>query len=224
MNDQNQGAMSSNGPGRRNNGYSKKRIAKRIILYMLATMAIVIVGSLTYAYIVPLVMMVDFPGAVSSGVSAAEGMGEQMADVTEDLQKKADSQMNGKLGDGPPSTVSGTITKVVDGDTLDVDGNRIRLALANTPERGESGYSEAVLFTKEHCPVGTTAVYDADDGQTAGSYGRTIAKVWCYGQDHEMPEASINAMLVDSGHAEILGRFCYTSEFGGQKWAQDNGC
>ena len=207
--------------GRRSGG---RRIAKRIILFMLATFVMVIVGSMTYVLVVPLVMMLDFPGAVSDGAEAAGSVGDRMADVTDTIQKKTEEQINANSGDGPPNTVTGTITKVVDGDTIDVDNVRIRLTLVNTPERGESGYSDAVAFTKQHCPVGTIAVYDPDEKQTSGSYGRTIAKVWCYGHDQAMPNASINAMLVERGHAEILTRFCYTSEFSGQQWAQDNGC
>ena len=179
---------------------------------------------MTYVLVVPLVMMLDFPGAVSDGAEAAGSVGDRMADVTDTIQKKTEEQINANSGDGPPNTVTGTITKVVDGDTIDVDNVRIRLTLVNTPERGESGYSDAVAFTKQHCPVGTIAVYDPDEKQTSGSYGRTIAKVWCYGHDQAMPNASINAMLVERGHAEILTRFCYTSEFSGQQWAQDNGC
>ena len=215
---------SDNGQKRHRRGSGGKRIAKRIILLMLATIALVIVGSMTYVLVVPLVMMLDFPGAVSDGVQAAGGVGDQMAAVTETIQKKTEEQMNANIGDGPPNTVTGTITKVVDGDTIDVDNTRIRLTLVNAPERGESGYGDAVAFTKEHCPVGTIAVYDPDEKQTSGSYGRTIAKVWCYGHDQAMPNASINAMLVERGHAEMLTRFCYTSEFSGQEWAQNNGC
>ena len=215
---------SDNGQNRRSRRSGGRRIAKRIILFMLATIAMVIVGSMTYVLVVPLVMMLDFPGAVSDGAEAAGSVGDRMADVTDTIQRKTEEQMNANSGDGPPNTVTGTVTKVVDGDTIDVDNTRIRLTLVNTPERGESGYGEAVAFTKQHCPVGTTAVYDPDERQTSGSYGRTIAKVWCYGHDRAMPGASINAMLVERGHAEILTRFCHTSEFSGQQWAQDNGC
>jgi endonuclease YncB( thermonuclease family) len=35
--------------------------------------------------------------------------------------------------------LEGTVTKVVDGDTLDINGTRIRLAIVDTPERGQPG-------------------------------------------------------------------------------------
>ena len=103
---------------------------------MLATFVMVIVGSMTYVLVVPLVMMLDFPGAVSDGAEAAGSVGDRMADVTDTIQKKTEEQINANSGDGPPNTVTGTITKVVDGDTIDVDNVRIRLTLVNTPERG----------------------------------------------------------------------------------------
>jgi len=121
-----------------------------------------------------------------------------------------------------PGGQAGAVTRIVDGDTIDVDGVRIRLALVDTPERGESGYTEAVSFTRNSCPVGSTAVYHADDGQTAGSYGRIIAKVWCLAYNTD--GASLNEMLADRGHADILKRFCKTSEFGSDDWAERHGC
>ncbi len=102
--------------------------------------------------------------------------------------------------------------------TLDVDGVRIRLALVDTPEREEPGYAEATAFTRHNCPVGSTAMYDADDGQTGGSYGRVIGKVWCFGHPVETPDTSLNAMLIHAGHAEILSRFCSASEFSSDDW------
>jgi hypothetical protein len=40
-------------------------------------------------------------------------------------------------------------------------------ALANTPERGENGYSEAIDFVESVCNVGTTALA-AEDDKTEG--------------------------------------------------------
>ena len=63
----------------------------------------------------------------------------------------------------------------MDGDTLDVGSTRIRLALVNSPEVGQNGYSEASLFTAQTCPIGSRALVDEDDGQTGGSYGRIVS-------------------------------------------------
>lgn len=35
------------------------------------------------------------------------------------------------------------MTEIVDGDTLDVNDVRVRLAMVNTPEAGQKGYDEA---------------------------------------------------------------------------------
>ena len=43
----------------------------------------------------------------------------------------------------------GTVTKVVDGDTLDINNVRIRLALVNTPETNQDGYLQAKQFVEQ---------------------------------------------------------------------------
>jgi endonuclease YncB( thermonuclease family) len=70
---------------------------------------------------------------------------------------------------GVATCFSETVTHIVDGDTLDVGSTRIRLALVNTPEVGQPGYSGAKQFTAGTCPVGSQAFVDQDDGQTGGS-------------------------------------------------------
>lgn len=115
------------------------------------------------------------------------------------------------------------VTRIVDGDTLDVttvDNNntiRIRLALTNTPEIGQPLYSEATRFTATLCSVDSTAVIDEDDGQTQGSYGRMISKVYCQ-------DKILNAELLNAGLATIDTRFCNESEFANEGWAQQYGC
>lgn len=108
--------------------------------------------------------------------------------------------------------ISGTITRVVDGDTVHIDGQSVRLALVNTPERGRPGFSEATGFTEQLCPPGSAAELDLDAGQAGGSYGRVIGEVYCGGR-------SLNAALVYSGHAVISVAFCARSEFATQPWA-----
>jgi hypothetical protein len=117
---------------------------------------------------------------------------------------------------GSASCFIGTVTKVTDGDTIRVDGIAIRLALVNTPERGAAGYSEATAFTSSICPVGATALVDEDDGQTEGSYGRMVAKIYC--------GKMLNEELLLAGHAEIYTQFCNVSEFGAEDWAIRQGC
>jgi len=113
---------------------------------------------------------------------------------------------------GTARCFTATVTNLVDGDTLDVGDDRIRLALVNTPEVGESGYQAAKDFTASLCPVGSQARIDEDDGQRGGSYGRIVAVVYCGGKN-------LNAALIDAGLAVILSQYCAVSEFARESWA-----
>ncbi|MGA7369202.1 MAG: hypothetical protein WBX01_08740 [Nitrososphaeraceae archaeon] len=74
---------------------------------------------------------------------------------------------------GSTNCFRGTVTEIVDSDTLDVDNARVRLSMVNTPERGDPGYEEATDTTESECPVGSEALVDEDDGQK-GVVGRLI--------------------------------------------------
>src|SRR5437899_8707237 len=112
---------------------------------------------------------------------------------------------------GTAACFTDSVTYVVDGDTLDVGSTRIRLALVNSPEVGDPGYTEAKQFTAQTCPVGSQALVDEDDGQTGGSYGRMIALVYCGG-------VNLNAALLSSGNAVLVVYYCSVSEFASEPW------
>src|SRR6058998_1386801 len=112
---------------------------------------------------------------------------------------------------GTAACFTDTVTYIVDGDTLDVGSTRIRLALVNSPEVGQPGYSEAKEFTNQTCPVGTQAFVDEDDGQTSGSCGRMVALVFCQG-------TNLNAELLRTGNAVLVPDFCAVSEFARDAW------
>src|SRR5437867_714598 len=112
---------------------------------------------------------------------------------------------------GTAACFTDAVTYIVDGDTLDVGSTRIRLALVNTPEVGQAGYTEAKQFTAETCPVGSQALVDEDDGQTGGSYGRMVAVVYCAG-------VNLNAALLSSGYAVLVPYYCNVSEFANESW------
>jgi len=118
---------------------------------------------------------------------------------------------------GSAGCFSGYVTDIVDGDTIKVDGQSIRFALANTPEYGQAGYDEATKFIGAICPRGSAVLVDEDDGQTQRSYGRIIAVVYCN-------NINLNQAVLEQGFAEITTRFCATSEFSGESWAQNYGC
>jgi hypothetical protein len=139
---------------------------------------------------------------------------------------------NGNNGGGSTSTTEcqgqadcfrGTVTEIVDGDTLDINNVRVRLALVNTPERGQSGYTEAIDFVQSVCGLGTTALVDEDDGQKEGSFDRVIGLVYC-GNDNINNKKSLNDLLLEGGYAVIYQDFCNISEFDSESWAQSRGC
>ena len=113
---------------------------------------------------------------------------------------------------GCPGCAAGTVGGIVDGDTLDVGGVRVRLALVDAPEAGEPGHAEAAAFAAAACPPGSEAAYDPDSGQPGGSHGRVVAEVFCGG-------SSLNGALVLGGHAETMARHCGASEFSSRPWS-----
>jgi micrococcal nuclease len=120
----------------------------------------------------------------------------------------------------PGNNLDGIVTRVVDGDTLDIrtnDGNSItiRLVLVDAPERNELGYDEAKDFVSRIC-LDKSATIDPYNNQDL-SYGRLVALVYCDG-------ININEAIIDAGFADIYKSFCGVSEFGINDWAQQHGC
>src|SRR4029078_6817006 len=112
---------------------------------------------------------------------------------------------------GVAACFSGNVTKVVDGDTLDVNGIRIRLSLINTPEIGMKNYTEAKDLALKLCPVGSMAFVDQDDGQTRGSYVRMIGEFYCNfkaGVVNLNLTKNLSEEELKSGLAEILIKYC----------------
>ena len=120
---------------------------------------------------------------------------------------------------GSADCFMGSVTEIVDGDTLDVNNVRVRLALVNTPEVGDQGYDEAKGFTESVCPLGSQALVDEDDGQTGGSFERLIGLVYCNGNS-----ASLNELLLESNNAVVDERFCSVSEFANEYWVTPYWC
>ncbi len=118
---------------------------------------------------------------------------------------------------GSAACISGYVTEIIDGDTIEVDGNSIRFSLASTPELNEYGGFDAKHFVERICPVGSQALVDEDDGQTEGSYGRMIAVIYCNG-------VNLNEAVLEQGHAWLSTSFCSTSEFSSEAWAKKYGC
>ena len=104
----------------------------------------------------------------------------------------------------------GTVNYVVDGDTLDINDNRIRLSLVNTPERGQEGYMEAKKLVQNLC-LNKKGEVDIDDGQRRGDrYGREVGIVYCDG-------INLNKVLIENNLAVIYSEYCEISEFSNEE-------
>ncbi|MGB9168734.1 MAG: thermonuclease family protein [Nitrososphaeraceae archaeon] len=100
-------------------------------------------------------------------------------------------------------------------DTLDINDIRIRLALVDTPERGQDGYKEAREFVKNLC-LNKKGEVDIDDGQRRGNrYGREIGVVYCDG-------INVNKALVENNLTKIYTKYCDISEFSKEELAIKN--
>ena len=130
---------------------------------------------------------------------------------------------------GTAACFTGNITKIVDGDTVDVNGIRIRLSLVNAPESGQEHFTEAKRLAELLCPLGSPSLVDEDDGQRGRSYGRMIGEVHCNYSHHNDNDNDNNTknlaeQLLKSGFADILTKLCIDSEFANETWAKEFGC
>lgn len=135
------------------------------------------------------------------------------------MQPKTESKPTSKVSKciGTALCITDKIIKIVDGDTIYIKNYKIRLSLTNTPEKDQVGFSEAISFTSKLCPVGSTVIVDQDDKQSYDAYGRLLGKVYCR-------EKVLNSELLYNGYANITTKYCSTSEFSGESWAQQYGC
>lgn len=174
-------------------------------------------------------------GAVVAGVSVVAviififGVEEFSQSEIGNVQDKSISEQKGKIAgfggeisevyscSGGAGCYTDFVTRIVDGDTIYTRTLKIRLALTNTPEINQIGYSEATQFTEKLCPVGSMILVDQDDLQKVDNYGRILAKVFCGNK-------VLNSELLYNGHASILTQYCFSSEFSGENWAKNYGC
>jgi micrococcal nuclease len=103
---------------------------------------------------------------------------------------KLDS-MTGKFVD---SSETGVVNKVVDGDTIDVAGQRVRLLGINTPEKGELYYQEAKDFVMKK--IMNKSVRLESGKEDKDLYSRELRYVF-------LNDENINLELVQNGLANI---------------------
>ena len=159
----------------------------------------------------------DLATGEKTGLSAKEwGENEfQNLATNEKIVAKQDFDSHRCIGEA--KCISQQITDIIDGDTIHTVNYKIRLALVDTPEKGEPGFSKASMHTVSLCPVGSFVTIDQDDLQLEDQYGRMLANVFCGGK-------SLNSELLYKGHAKISTEFCRNSEFSEYPWAQKFGC
>ncbi len=97
---------------------------------------------------------------------------------------------------------SGIVTYVVDGDTIDVDGRRVRFIGVDTPERGQCGYREAKQRVAQLVSRKRVDIVSVP-GNTTDRYDRELGYVQLRGFD-------IGKVLI----AEGLARARYDSNDG----------
>jgi micrococcal nuclease len=134
------------------------------------------------------------------------------------------------LAAGSPEEATGRVSKVVDGDTFDVqlqshdsriteDLIRIRLADIDCPEtRGlkacEAG-RKASTYTRSWL-LGKNVFLDLDNKTGKDEFGRWVAV--CYLDDNGKPGKNFNRQLVDAGQAVI--KDFKNNEFDPKSWWQ----
>ncbi len=173
----------------------------------------------TIAYIVLVIFIITFIAGLYSQVSRdtsynddnlqsnnthnnSSNRNNSSSNYSTNRTQTLDDSVNGK-------NITGKCTKVVDGDTIDVEGvGRIRLVGVNTPERNESGYQNATDFVKEQC-LGKEVTVDVDDEKHYDKYNRTLAVVYVNG-------SNLNQELLQDGYAEVM--YIPPSEFDPYSW------
>ena len=99
------------------------------------------------------------------------------------------------------------IDRIIDGDTVEVNGSSVRFLGMNTPERGEFYYLEAKEFLEELILNKTVRLESGKDEYD--KYGRLLAYVFLNGEN-------INLKLVEEGFANFYfpsGKDIYYNKF-----------
>lgn len=105
--------------------------------------------------------------------------------------------------DSAPIVLRGQLSDSVDGDSFYVGGVEVRLAVVDSPERGEPAYEEASSFADDWFGAEDVAIYRPTSAPSHDRYERLVGEVV-----RTRDCASLNVDLVRSGNAEILDRYC----------------
>ncbi len=121
--------------------------------------------------------------------AGAENSAARVPSPAAGVTREAASPLPSPTADGLTST--GSVTDVVDGDTIKVDGKSVRLIGIDAPEVGQCGYDEATAAMAELVAgksVTLTAVAGRDDSD---QYGRLLRFVDVNGTDAGLREITL---------------------------------
>lgn len=114
---------------------------------------------------------------------------------------KTSKDSNSHYGIPVRHEVTGYCYKVIDGDTIRVEGiggnEKVRFVGVNTPEKGEDGYYDAKNYIKEKC-LDKTVYLDIDDARPHDKYNRTLAIVY------DDQDENLNQQLLVKQLAEVM--------------------
>ena len=102
-------------------------------------------------------------------------------------------------GGSPCGDTEGKVTRVIDGDTIELEsGVKIRYLMVDTPEVSNGGdcYGDNAKQYNSDLVLGKTVQLNFDE-QCTDRYGRTLAYVTVDGQE-------VNSLLVRNGYACVL--------------------
>ena len=146
-------------------------------------------------------------------------MTESEYEYLQDAQQNTSDAPNSQQDDcsGTAKCVTGTVTKIIKGDTIHVDEQSVRFSLITSPNVEAYGGADSRNFIQTICPVGSKVLVDEDDGHVLADHARMVGMVTCN-------DMILNQELLDAnlGHLEI--RFCASSEFANEEWAIKHGC
>jgi micrococcal nuclease len=170
----------------------------------------------------------------NSSKTAVENKSEQKVDETVDssaISSSTDSSLSQNSVNDNKNLLPATITKNIDGDTLDINLNgkeeKVRMLCVDTPEThhprlGVQPFGpEAAEYTKKILPVGTKVEIETGIGGGRDKYGRLLAYIYVDGK-------MFNEMLLEKGLARVAYIYApntkYVDEFYAiQKIAQKKG-
>ena len=113
--------------------------------------------------------------------------------------------------DPPPRVVSATVTKVNDGDSLEVDTEsghaRVRLSAVDTPEYDQPYAAQASAALRAMLPLGTAVELEV---VTQDQFRRLVAVVWVTADGKRI---NVNETMLSQGHAWAYRRYMGEARF-----------